>query len=300
MTKRSPAPWLWAAPALALLLGFGLWPLVGLARISLMEGGGRSGFGIGSAFYEPGTWTLAPYLSLGEDQFFKDVAIFTLSLGVSVAAICVLLGWPLAHFIWTLRGKWKFLALSAVVAPKLSNLLVTIYGLKFILDDYGALNSLLLAAGLRETPLALHHNLAGVVIGKVLLVLPYTVLLIWAGLERIDRRLVEAARGLGASRASAFLHVTLPLSAPALGTAALVSLIWGLGAYVSPFLLGSPQEITLAVDVQRQMFENLNWPRAAAEGMALTALLAILCGFFALVRWLLAIVVWGDWKGGPA
>jgi len=287
VTASARGAWLWAAPSILLLTGLGVWPVFRLLRLSFNEGGGRSGFGIGQSFYKPGTWSLENYLELAGDRFFWEVAGFTAWLGVVVAALCIAFGYPAAHFIWERRGPWKVAALAAVVVPKLSSLLVTVYGLKLILDDHGAVNSLLQGLGFRGEPIALQHNAAGVVIGKTVLVLPYTILLIWAGLERIDRRLLDAARGLGASPWKAVTQVTWPLSLPAVGTAALVSLIWGLGAFISPYLLGSPEEITLAVDVQRQMFENLNWPRAAAEGVALMLVLALLCGLYLLPqRWL--------------
>ena len=69
--------------------------------------------------------------------------------------------------------------------------------------------------------------------------------------------------------------MTLPLSAPGIALAALLSLIWALGAFVGPVLLGSPQEITLGVDVQRQAFENLNWPRGAATAVLMLLTLAV-------------------------
>ncbi len=279
--RRAWTPWLWAAPAVLMLGLLVLWPAVYLIRLSLHEGGGgQSGFGIGSSFYTPGTWTLGVYRQLSGDAYFWDLLSFTVQLGLLVTFICLLLGYPVAHLIWRLRGFWKKAALFAVIVPKLSSLLVTIYGLKLILGDHGPVNRFLLALGWIHEPLQLQHSLTGVVIGKTLLVMPYTLLLIWAGLERVDRALPEAARGLGASPWQVFLRVTLPLSVPALTGATLVTLIWGLGAFISPYLLGSPQEITLAVDVQRQMFENLHWPRAAAEGVGMLITLAI----FALIQ----------------
>lgn len=289
--KPSRRAWLWAAPALLLLAGLFVWPALYLIRLSFNKGGGgQSGFGIGigGSFYEPGTWTTGVYATLANESYFWEILGFTVWLGLVVTALCVLLAYPVAHFIWTLPRRWKVVALAAVVVPKLSSLLVTVYGLKLILGDYGPVNDFLRAIGLTSDPVMLQNNATGVVIGKVTLVIPYTILLIWAGLERIDRRLVPAARGLGAGAWQSFLHITLPLSLPALSTATLVSLIWGLGAFISPYLLGSPQEITLAVDVQRQMFENLNWPRAAGEGVALLGTLVLLSLIFGLAhRWLL-------------
>ncbi len=283
---RRLRPWLWASPTIFLLLVLLLWPALQLIRLSLCEGGGgQSGFGIGRSFYAPGTWTLEVYRSLLADKYFWDILGFTVWLGCMVAALCVLLGYPVAHFIWRLPARWKPVALAAVIIPKLSSLLVTIYGLKLILGDHGPVNEFLQALHFIREPIALQHSAAGVVIGKTFLVVPYTILLIWAGLERVDATLLAAARGLGAGAWTAFVRVTFPLSLPALATATLVSLIWALGAFISPYLLGSPQEITVSVDVQRQMFENLHWPRGAAEGVGLLlTLIIITSGYSALHR----------------
>ncbi|MDB6138450.1 MAG: potB [Verrucomicrobiaceae bacterium] len=282
-TARQRA-WLWSAPSVLLLLGLLAWPMIYLVRLSLCEGGSRSGFGIGGSFYKPGTWTLEVYDTLISERYFHEVLGFTVWLGFVVAGLCVMFGYPTAHFLWQLPKRWKPAAVAFVIIPKLSSLLVTIYGLKIILGDFGPVNAALMALHVTKAPLALQHSAAGVVIGKTLLVLPYTILLIWAGLERLDRRLLAASRGLGATPWQTFVRVTLPLSLPALATATLVSLIWALGAFISPYLLGSPEQITLAVDVQRQMFENLHWPRGAAEGVAMLLTLAVIAGAFALVR----------------
>lgn len=280
---RSKA-WLWAAPSVLLLVVLLLWPVIYLIRMSLHEGGNRSGFGIGASTYTPGTWTLDVYRKLGSDQYFWDILGFTVWLGFVVAVLCILLAWPAAQFLWHMPRRWKPLALACVIIPKLSNLLVTVYGLMIILGDHGPLNDMLMAWGIIKEPLALQNNATGVVIGKTLLILPYTILLIWAGLERLDRNLLAAARGLGAGTWQTLVRVTLPLSLPALTTAALVSLIWALGAFISPSLLGSPEEITLAVDVQHQMFQNMHWPRGAGEGVAMLVTLIIIAGGFSFVR----------------
>lgn len=280
-------PWCLAAPAVFLLLCLLLWPVIQLLRVSFYDGGGQSGFGIGGGFYEPGTWTIKSYWMLSQDSYFWDILGFTVWLGFVVTTLCVVLAYPTAYWIARLPGRWKSVALAAVIIPKLSSLLVTVYGLKLILGDYGPVNNILMKIGAVHAPVALENSTLGVVIGKTILVLPYTILFIWIGLERIDPALVASARGLGASPRIAFLNVTLPLSLPAVANATLVSLIWALGAYISPYLLGGPEQITLAVDIQHQFFENLSWPRGAAEGVAMLVTLAILALAYSVpLRWL--------------
>lgn len=277
--RRPSARWIPALlclPAVALLLAFFLAPLLLLGRVSLYQGGGHSGFGLGGGgFYQPGTWTLSAYATLLGDSYFWEILGFTVYLGLLVTALTLVLGYPLALAIAPLGRRAKILALGAVMLPKLANLLVIVYGLELLLADSGPVNRAILFLGLAAQPLPLVHRLPGVIIGETYLILPYVVLVLVAALDRIDPQLVPAARGLGAGRLGAFLAVTLPLSLPGLTLAATISLIWALGAFISPYLLGSPQELTLAVDVQRQTFENLNWPRGAADAMLMLVAISL-------------------------
>ena len=267
---RDRRPWLLAAPALALVLFFFAIPVAQLARVSLCIGGGSSGFGIGGGgFYQPGTWTLATWKGMLGDEYFREVLTFTVELGLGVAAITVLFAYPLALFIRSLSPLWRSFALCLVLLPKIANLLVVVYGLELLLGNEGPVNRILVGSGIVAEPLTLFHNLTGTVIGKTYLVIPYAILVLVASLARLDPALPIAARGLGASPWRAFWTITFPLSVPGLALAGLISLIWALGAFVSPYLLGSPDQITLAVDVQRQTFENVNWPRGAADAVAM-------------------------------
>ncbi len=267
MTLSRLRPYLLASPAIVLFLGFFLAPMLQLVRVSLYEGGGRSGFGIGSGFYKPNTWTLQAYQTLLGETYFREVWSFTVLLGVGVAVITLAIAYPLSLFIHRLPPKAKALALTAVVLPKLANVLVLIYGLELLLSNSGPVNGLLVGLGAVSEPVTLFHNLPGVLIGETYLILPYAVLVLVAALDRIDPTLLPTARGLGAGPLRAFWRVTLPLSAPGIALAALLSLIWALGAFTAPLLLGSPQELTLGVEVHRQTIENLNWPRGAATAV---------------------------------
>jgi len=273
--KSSRRGRLLALPAIALLLAGLVAPLALLARLSLCRGGSRSGFGIGNAFYEPGSWSLQAYRAILSDRYFRGVLGFTLGFGLLTAALSVVLAYPIALVISRLRPRLRIAALAAVVLQKLANVLVVVYGLELLLSNAGPLNRLLIWSGVASAPVELLHDFAGTLIGKSYLILPYAVLVLVAGFARIDPLLALAARGLGAGPWRAFWRVTFPLTLPWLATAFLLSLIFALGAFVTPYLIGGPEQITLAVDVQRQAFENVNWPRAAAEAMAMVTTLCL-------------------------
>ena len=278
--------WLGLMPVGLLLALFLVGPLLLLIRLSLYAGGGKSGYGIGSSFYTPGTWTLDAYVSLLGDETFREIAGFTVGLGVGVSVLCLVVGYPLALFIPGLLGWRGGGALVAVVLPKFANVLVIVYGLVILLGTSGPVAGVLRAVLGDESAPTLHHDLASVVIGKVFLILPYPVLVLVAAFDRIDPLLAPAARGLGASGWQVWWRVTFPLSLSGLSLAALLSLIWALGAFVTPYLMGSPEELTLAVQVQRLAFEHLNWPGAAATAVMMTALIgACAAGWSVAGRW---------------
>ena len=259
-----------SAPALLLLLVFFAGPFLFLLRLSFYAPAA------GRGFYQPGTWTTANYGDLLADPYFRQVILFTLLLGLGVTALVLLLALPLSLFIHALPPRQKTLALAAVVLPKLASMLVVVYGLQAMLSSSGIVNRLLEAIGFIRGPLRLSRNLFGAVLGETYLLLPYAVLVLLVSLGRIDPALSSAARGLGASPWQAFRRVTLPLLAPGMAVAVQLTLAWALGAFIGPLLLGSPNEITLAVEAQRQTIENNHWPRGAATAAVLLLVVALL------------------------
>jgi ABC-type spermidine/putrescine transport system permease subunit I len=265
--RTSPVvPWLLSAPAVGVLLVLFAGPLLLLLRVSLYESSPG-----GTGFYRPGTWSACAYAELLGERFGRGIVAFTVLLGVAVAALSVLIGYPLALFIHSLPRRAKAFALGAVVLPKLANVFVIIYGVNLLLGHSGPVNRALLLLGATSEPLLLTHNLFGVLVAETYLILPYAVLVLVPALDRIDPALVAAARGLGAGPFGAFRRVTLPLSLPGVAVAGQLCLIWALGAFVGPMLVGGPEQATLAVRVQKTGLEYGDWPRAAA-----TAVLSLL------------------------
>lgn len=259
--------YLLAAPAVVLLLVFLIGPLGLLTRVSLYEPAS------GRGFYEPNTWSLRSYQELLADRTTRAIALFTTTAGLGITILTLLLAYPLAYFVHTLPPRQKAIALTAVLVPKLCNVLVLAYGLQLVLSSAGPISWALVTAGIVREPILLYRNLAGMVIGEVYLLLPYSILLILVGLERIDPALAVAARGLGAGPWQTFWRITWPLSWSGTLAAAELTVLWALAAVLGPLLLGGPEEITLGVEVQRQALEYHRWPRAAALAMVLLALI---------------------------
>jgi ABC-type spermidine/putrescine transport system permease subunit I len=255
-------------PALVLLSSLLAGPLVLLVRVSLFEPA------TGRGFYTPGTRTTDNFVRLvGEDEF-RSIASFSVGMGVVLTLLTLAAAYPLALFIHSLHGWRRTAAVTAVVVPRLANVLVIIYGLQFLLSSAGPINRVLLGLGLLHEPVMLYRNRVGMVVGEVYLLLPYAILVLLAGLARIDPSLAQAARGLGASHWQAFRRVTWPLSMPGVIAAGQLILVWALAALLGPLFLGGPRETTLAVEIERQALEYGAWPRAAATAILLVGTIA--------------------------
>ncbi len=280
------------APLMVMLIGFFAGPLLWLFRVSLYESRGASGFGIGGAkgqegggYYVEGTWTLDNYIKFFSDDYFQSILLFTVEFALLVTAVTMLLAYPLAYYIYKAGPRLKVVLLILVILPKLSNMLVLVYGLQILLANNGLVNELLILLGVVDEPVKLVYNLVSMTISKVLLIIPYTVLVITATLHGLDPTLRDAAKGLGAGPVQTFWAITFPLSLPGTFVALLITIVWALGAFVSPALLGNPDLQTLAVEVPKQTFENVNWALGSAVAFIMLAMMSLVV---LLYNWMLS------------
>jgi putative spermidine/putrescine transport system permease protein len=200
--------WLLALPALCILgLAF-VWPLVALFRISL------------NRTAESGAMEVAvtgeSYARLLGDDFTWQLVRDTLALSASSAALAVVMALPVALVVRAASPRWRGLLALMGIAPLLISGTARLVGWMAILGDQGLFNVVLGSLGVINGPIRMINNWTGVRIGLMESLMPYAVLVLLAGLGRLDGRLEEAAATLGASRARTFLRVTLPLAAPAL------------------------------------------------------------------------------------
>jgi ABC-type spermidine/putrescine transport system permease subunit I len=270
------------APVALLLVFFFAGPLLWLFRVSLYQSRGSSGFGIGGAsgqggggYYVEGTWTLDNYARFFGDSYYLSVMGFTLEFAAVVTVVTMLISYPMAYYIYKAPPRLKVVLLILVVLPKLSNILVLVYGLQILLANNGLVNEVLVLTGLVQEPVKLVYTMFSAVVSKVLLIAPYTILVITAALHGLDPTLRDAAKGLGASPARTFWTVTLPLSMPGTVVALLITIVWALGAFVSPSLLGNPNLQTLAVEVPKQTFENVNWAMGSTIAFVILAMMTL-------------------------
>jgi putative spermidine/putrescine transport system permease protein len=265
-------------PALLFVCVFLLYPLALLVETSLHA--------------KTGEWSLEQYARIATTPVYGLVLWKTAWVAGLVTLIDFLVGYPFAVALTRARGWWRLVLLAAVLMPFWTNLLVRTYGWVVVLYPSGLLNALLLRLGLISEPLDLVQNTVGVLIGMTQIMLPYMVLPIAAQIEKMDRRLLQAARSLGASAPRTFWHVYFPLTLPGVFAGALVTLVLSLGFFVIPALLGGRRDVLIAQLIDFNLTKVLNWEFAAALG---TVLLVVTMGLFLVAqRWARLDSLWTE------
>ncbi len=209
---------------------------------------------------------------LVEDDFYLAALGRSLVVAGVSAALCVLLGYPMALAIVRAPESWRHALLLAAMLPFWTSFLLRITAWIGILQDGGWLNTALLALGLIEEPVPLLYTDAALYLGMVYGYLPFALLPLYANLTRHDPALLEAAADLGAPPWRRFLAVTVPLSLPGIVAAFLLVFIPAIGEFVIPELLGGPGAQLLGRVVWTEFFQNRDWPMASALAIALLAL----------------------------
>ncbi len=252
----------------ALWLGvFFVVPLVSLISTSLYDPGGSLELG-----YQM-TGEVANYVSVLSD--YREQFLRSLAYAGFATVACILLGYPLAYAIAFKAGRWRNLMLVAVIAPFFTSFLIRTLSWQLLLADQGwfvetlqFLHLLGEDGRLLATPLA-------VVTGLTYNFLPFMVLPLYASLEKIDPRLLEAGADLYASPFTTFRKVTLPLSMPGLVGGTLLTFIPSAGDYINAELLGNTGTQMIG-NVIQNLFDGGSYPEAAALSVTLMSVIVVL------------------------
>ena len=198
-------------------------------------------FDLYSLFPGPHGFTFGAWRSFVHDRVYLRLFWKSVQMSLIVSVAIVVLAYPLAYYLALSGTKRKYVLLLVLIAPFLTSYLLRVLAWKVILGDQGVVNTFLFWARIRPTghPIsALLYSRFAVMLVLGYIWLPFVALPIFVSLESLDRRLLEAASDLGASRLQAFRRVTLPLSAPGLMAAFLFVFIPTLGEFVTPSLVG--------------------------------------------------------------
>lgn len=263
-------------PVLAYLAVFYVYPL---ARILLLS------------VYGP-KLTFDHVLRMVTVPVYSQVLMRSFRIAALVTALSLALGYPVAYLLSRLKPRQVALLMPVILVPFTISVLVRSYAWMAMLGRQGLLNTLLGRLGLIHEPLSILYTESGVLLGMVHILLPVFILPAYSVMIRIDPDLLKAASIMGATPARGFLEVFLPLSLPGIIGGGLLVFIQALGFFVTPALLGGPQDTMIAMLIELQISQLLNWGLAAALSSVL--LIATVGGFLLLTRILRVSVLWGE------
>lgn len=262
-----------AVPVL-FLAAFCITPLILLLQISVAH------------HSEDGLWTpafeLGQYAQLADPVFLK-VSAFSLGLAACAAVLTVSIAFPAAYFISRMRRRaqvaWLVFILGAL---SLSEVLI-VFAFQVLLSSSGVVVKTLVDLHLMASPHSLYPNIGAVLVCLVYLVLPYVILFLYPAVSKLDDEMPQAAATMGASPIRGFFLVTTPLMRGPLVSALALVMIFTVSSYLTPLVLGRPEQWTVGVHLSNTAMGAGNLPLAAAQAVALvTAIGALLAG----VRWL--------------
>lgn len=201
--------------------------------------------------------------------FFGGVLGFSLMLAIMVAVTCVVLALPFTYLLSRLTRRLQVFWLVALLSILSLSEVIIGFAWSTLLSRTGGLSNLLVAVGLLGQPVALFPSFGAVLTGMVYQALPYTILVLYPAVVRLDPTLMEAARTLGSSPIRAFFNVLVPALRNTIMATLIMVFIFALGSYLLPQILGRPQNWTLSVLITDQAIYQSNMPFAAAMAVFL-------------------------------
>ena len=251
------------------LLLFVLVPNVLVFVISFLTENRQSQYVVDFAF------SLSAYQALFNDTY-ATVLWNSLYMAGIATFFCLIIGYPFAFIIAKLPAKVRPILLFLVVLPFWTNSLIRIYGIKIFLGVKGLLNEALLWLGIINEPLRLLNSELAIIIGLVYILLPFMILPLYSSIEKIDNRLLEAAKDLGANAFQRFIRVTIPLTMPGIVSGCLLVLLPAMGMFYVADLLGGGKT-PLVGNIIKSLFLNTNqFALGSAVSIALTILMALM------------------------
>jgi len=271
--------WLMLSPAMLVIIICGLMPLLIILAYSLMKPGDYAGVVWGMPV--PDAWI---NLFFEQDMFSDAMApnyayyiIFARSILMALftTVLALGIGFPTAYFIATRSPKLRNLMLFLITIPFWTNLLIRTYSIIMVLQDQGMLNKILMQLGIIDQPLQLMYTNISVSYGLSYAYLPYMVLPLYASMEKLDFRLIEAGYDLYATRFQVLRRLIIPLVKPGIVAGSILVFIPAIGDYVITTQLGGGTTMMFGSLISQQFLTARNWPQGSALSLALMLLVMI-------------------------
>lgn len=212
---------------------------------------------------------------LASDDLYWRSYLSSLRIALISTALCLLVGFPIAHAMANAPEEWRPTLMMLVILPFWTSFLIRVYAWVAILSNEGLLNQILLWAGIIDAPLAILNTNWAVYIGIVYTYVPFMILPIYAALDKLDPALLEAAEDLGCSRLSAFWRITVPLARSGVIAGCFLVFIPAIGEFVIPTLLGGSGTLMIGKVLFEEFFANRDWPVASAVAVLLLLILIV-------------------------
>ena len=244
----------WIIPVLLFLGFFFVIPLGANILRSLQTGQAATN---GPLFY---------YVKLLTDAYYGGVIVETLKVAAISTVLCLIVGYPVAYFMVRFAGRWNAIIVFLLIAPLLTSIIMRTFGWRVLLARRGLLTTLLFDWGIIPRPINLSDEPFAVYLGLVHVLAPFMILSITAVLQKVDVRLEESARVLGASALGTFFRITLPLSIDGIATGCILVFVVTSGSFLTMLLLGGGKVTTLSLLIYQQFNITQDVGFAAAMG----------------------------------
>jgi putative spermidine/putrescine transport system permease protein len=211
-----------------------------------------------------------------DQRVFGRILARTFAISAIVTLWCLLLAYPLAYWLTTLSARQANVLMILVLVPFWTSILVRVAAWIVLLQSEGLVNHALIGLGVIEQPLALLFNRTGVIIAMTHILLPFMILPLYSVMKSVPATYLRAAISLGSPPLAAFFRVYVPQTYPGIGAGALLVFILSIGYYVTPALLGGPDDQMLSYYIAQYTNVNINWGMACALGAMLLAATLVL------------------------
>lgn len=232
---------------------------------------------------------VAPVFSLDAftalfDPVFAKIFFESFELATVTTLLCLAMGYPFAYILNKAKKHVRPWLLLLLVIPFWTNSLIRTYAVMIILKANGLISKIVVALGFSDTPISLLYSDFAVIIGFSYTFLPFMILPIYASIEKMDMRLIDAAKDLGASSRQAFWRITVPLTLPGIVAGAMLVFLPALGAFYVPEILGGSKKMLLGSFIKNQFLIARDWPLGASASIAMTVVLALLIVVYCKVK----------------
>lgn len=276
--------WLLSAPALLIILFAAIGPLFIVFAYSFMVKGDYGDVKFGQ-FSLDGWFNVFFQRDIFDDTLTLNdahLAIFWRSakLSLMTTVLTLVFGFPTAYFIATRSERTRDIWLFLITIPFWTNLLIRTFAMQEVIRNEGVINTLLMWSGLTTAPIQMMYTDLGILFGMVYVYLPLMVLPLYASMEKLDFRLVEAGYDLYANSFQVLRRIIIPMVRPGIIAGSILVFIPSLGAYVTPRVLGGGKNMMLGNLIELQFGQGRNWPLGAAISITLMAIVMVALLFY--------------------